>query len=230
MAALAADVQDHEAYPAGTPSGLLADVNSICCSLRYLLMQAYALPVGQCSTRLLACWLDAVAASLRLPTCLAQLAARFESEGSGCDCAVEVYSCLLAALQTELPRQLRQLAEATLQPCASTVALPTREAAEWQQLPAQLWELHTGLCRFIAALTSAAAPLHHLGEPLTSDNWWMMQLILGSLLQLAAAAHRLVQPSPAREMLQFATEAPRQVWGEVHMPEMCTPDRLATAL
>ncbi len=77
VAALAADVQDRAAFPAGT-TAWLDNANLLCFCLQYLQEQVYALSVGQCSAQQLFCWLDAVSASLRLASCLAPLAAHLE--------------------------------------------------------------------------------------------------------------------------------------------------------
>ncbi len=213
LAALASDPLAHTSSPSGMASWL-ADLDVFCYNMRQLHAQAYALSVGQCNARQLTCWLDAVAACLRLAPCLAQLA-RLRQENRR-DTAALLYSNLLDALSHDLPRQLCQLGQACGSQqlgSSSTAGLPPDEAATWGGLPAHLWALHTSLCHFVAALTSAAAPLHPPGERLSAESWRTLQWNLSALLVVTTDVHRLVERSPACDAVTFAADAPRQVQG-----------------
>lgn len=210
LAALASDPLAHTSHPTGTASWL-ADLDVFCYNMRQLHAQAYALSVAQCNARQLTCWLGAVAACLRLAPWIAQLV-RLRQENSR-DTAALLYSSLLDALSHELPRQLHQLAQSSMQLGRSRAAVrqPPDEAAVWEQLAAQLWGLHTELCRFIAALSSPVAPLRLPGEQLSAKDWRTLQWSLSALLLLTTDVHRLVQQSPAGDAVTFAADAPRQV-------------------
>lgn len=211
LAALANNPQANTTFPAGTASWL-DDLNSVCYSLRNMLRQVYDLSLAQCSARQLACWLETVAACLRLAPCLAQVIRLGQENGTAL-----LYSRLLDALNHGLPRQLRQLARMLQQlgHGSAAAAVPPDEAAAWEGLPARLWALHTGLCRFVAALSSAAAPLRPPGEQLSADEWLMLQWNLSAVLVLTVNLHRRQLHPSASDALHFVVEAPRQVRGIV---------------
>lgn len=212
LAALANDPLAHTTYPDGVTTWQ-TDINATCHSLCWLLSQAAALSLGNGSASELACWLGAVAAGLRLAPCLAQLAVRWELQGSSCDGAAVLYSYLLCLVLSVVPRQLCQLAQAPpLLLSSSTAVEQPGEAASWEQLPAQLWGLHTGLCRFVVALTSPAAPLRLPGERLSAGELRTLQWSLSTLLLLTVNANRRMQLSSASDALDFAIYAPWQVW------------------
>ncbi len=209
VAALVKDVQDLTTYP--NEPDLLLHLNQLCLSLEGLQAQPYALSLEQCSAQQIACWLEAVAASLRLAPSLAQLAACLEPAGNGMNWAADAYSDLMRLLQKELPRQLQQLVEASTSQCLSaTAARAPDEAAARQGLPARLWGLHTSLCRLIAALTSSAAPLPRPSERLSASGWRALQLCTSALLVQTTDVHRLAQQTAASDAVHFAAEAPRQ--------------------
>ncbi len=214
LAALAIDQQADTTFPAGTQSWL-EDLDRICYNLYWLQAWTFALSVLQCDAQQLTCWLEAVAASLRLAPCLAQLVQLGQEHGG--EEAALLYSGLLDAVNHGLPRQLRQLARMLRQLAHGSAAAAEApdEAAAWDGLPAHLWALHTSLCRFVAALTSAAAPLNLPGEQLSADEWRILQWNLSALLVLTVNMHqRQLHPS-ASDALQFVVEAPRQVRGIV---------------
>lgn len=173
--------------------------------------QTFALSALRCDAQQLTCWLEAVAASLRLAPCLAQLA-QLGQEHEGEQAAL-LCSSLLDALTHDLPRQLRHLAQTPgpLGRGSAAAGQPADEAAALEQLSAQLWGLHTGLCRFVAALTSAAATLNLPGEQLSAEEWHMFQWNLSSIVMLIANLHRKRLLPSASDALQFVVGAPRQV-------------------
>jgi len=210
VAALVKDMQDLATYP-NEPS-LLQRLNQLCHSMLGLQAQVYALSLEQCSAQQLACWLEAVVASLRLAPSLTQLAARLELASGRVNWAANAHSGLLRLLQQELPRQLLQLAQAlrSQQPSATAEQAPD-EAAARHSLPARLWGLHTTLCRLIATLTSPAAPLRPPSERLSASGWRALQWCLSTLLVQTTDMHRLLQRSAANDALHFAMETSRQV-------------------
>lgn len=188
--------------PANQRDSRLRDLHNISTSLRLPLYFVYGWQLQECSPQQLSCWLAAAAASLRLLPCFAVLSAQLRQPSCFSDLCLD----MLTVVTAELPKRLSQLAP-VLQRLGSLAAeLPPEQAAAWDGLPAQLWALHTAVCRLVAA-----APARLPGVQLTAHQWRSLHICLSSLLSLCCDAHMAQRSTTG--LVQLMSEAPRQVGG-----------------
>lgn len=136
-------------------------------------------------------------------------------------------STILGPIVEHLPERLLLLGGRLHELRDSALALPSEEAAAWSDLPAQLWALHSCLCRLVATLSSPATPLKLPTGQLAAHGWRNLQFSLSASLRLMLEAHQLRLQSDARNTLQLVAEAPRQGRGEgIEQLELDVPDSL----
>lgn len=207
VAALVGDPAAQAAFPFGS-SVWLARLDGICSNLCHPLDVLYSLPLSVCSPAQLACWLTATSASLRLLPHLPRLGAQLRRHSSSCRGAAVLCSELLRLTAQRLPQQLLRLDGWLRQADRSATALKPHDLSAWEGLPLQLWALHTGLCRLVAALAAPATSCLPGVQP-TADYWRSLQVSLSSLLVLTLNAHRLREQPAARRFVDFLADAPR---------------------
>lgn len=192
LAALSRVAPSHTAAPDDSPSGL-GDLHDICLRLRWPLHLLLDKSLRQCSARQLSCWLNAVAASLRLLPCFGLLDARLRQHegGSYDDRAAVLSDFLIRLLVAWLPDPLFECQAELCLPSGRVETLCSDDAAAWDSLPAQLWALHTGLSRLVAALTAAPGARSLTGAELTARQWRSLQYCIGFLTTLNADVHQL---------------------------------------
>ena len=167
-----------------------------------LLQLAQALPhLASQSPRQLSAWVAAVVASVRLLPCLPQLDAQLKQHDSSLNGAEQLSSALLEFV-------LLHAASRDLHPSTCTAPLPVGDAFSWGSVPEQAWELHTALCRLIAALADPAAPLRLPEEHLSPDRWLGLLHSLDKQLRDIVWVQQLWLGSQAPELPSFLEQAP----------------------
>lgn len=208
IATLVASAQVQAAFPHGTDSWL-SWLRTTCSDMSQPLHTLLTLQLQHASPCQLASWLTAAAASLRLLSSMSLLDDQFKQHDMQFRGAEMLRSQLEDWLAARLPQQLAQLGgrQQAINECAA--ALSAEEAVAWDGLSAQLWMLHTGLCRLVAALTAPSAAHSVSGLHLKADGWRLLQRDLNTLLLLAAAQG--AQPPTPTWAEDCAAAAPRQV-------------------
>lgn len=211
LASLAAELGDSQAQAAcaGGPIQWLRSMSACITNLVKPLHFVYALPLSKCGPAQLVAWTAAVTASLRLLPRITALDSQLQQEGEELIGAEVWCGELVERLVNQLPWQLRQV-EFGLQRLASSAAhAPPQEGTGAGMLPAQLWALHTTLCRLVAALAAPAAPLRLPGAPLNALEWCELRSCLNAVLLAAVDAHWLALRIPAESRMEFLEQAPR---------------------
>lgn len=211
LASLAAELGDlpAQAACAGGPIQWLRSMSACCTNLVKPLHFVYALPLIKCSPAQVGTWAAAVTASLRLLPRIAELDSALQQEGEDLNGAKVWCDELLERLANQLPWQLRQVEFGREQLASSASHAPPQEGTGAGRLPAQLWALHTTLCRLVAALAVPAAPLRLPGAPLNGLEWCELHSCLNAVLLAAVDAHRLALRIPAKSRMKFLEQAPR---------------------
>ncbi len=218
LAAGLADVANNPPDDAQSPNNVLFWLHILhqaSFNLRLPLLLMLELPLNQCSPQQLSCWLAAATASLRLLPFLALLADRLRqhSAGSDFDANTVALACshLAGVIVTLLPTRLeecQQLLQRRASRAAAAVPSSVVEAQAWDSLPEQLWALHTGQCRLVAALSAPAGALRMASTQLTPGQWRSIQLSLNRLLNLIVQLHQQRFPL-SRQSFGMLENAPR---------------------
>lgn len=214
-AAVAAVADNLQQQPPSTEAGDgLPDLGALFLNLRQALSMMSGLRLSDSSPQQVCTWLAAASAGLQLLPCTTQLAERAVPPSQSGHIAYFV-EILLSLFVDALPRQLHQLLEFLHRMRASSSssqqAVPPGEAAALDRLPAQLWALHTSLCRLIASLSAPVAPLRWPGQQLSSAHWRLLLSVLNTLLVAIVHSH-----SNRRRVLASGTPS----WHQHSAPEM----------
>lgn len=184
-------------------------LNAFCYDLCQPMCLVFALHLRECGARQLSTWLEAVKASLRLLPRMPRLHGQLQPDSGTLTGAEDYCTRLIRYLVKRLPHRMREL-QAQLQQWSGSMTGPASdEAAALDSLPTQLWALHTGLCRLIAALTAPASPLSLPGPPLAASGWLALGSSLNAVLLAAVDAIRLVQHTVEATRVEFLAETSR---------------------
>lgn len=190
------------------------NVSSFCRGLLLPLRPLHALQLSQCSPKQVSVWVAAATAGLRLLPSLGRLDSELRQHNGGCDAAAAVTRCIVGLFVDNLPRQLHSMLAVMMHRQQQHDAeAARRDATAWNGQPAQLWALHTTLCRLIAALTAPQAPLCLPGVALDSQFWRALLLSLHALLFAVADFYRHAPHLPSTCVsewhLALMTRAPK---------------------
>ncbi len=161
-------------------------------NLRPALHMMSGLQLGDSSPQQVCAWLAAATAALQLLPCAARLATSAGQPGVS-EGVAEWIGSVLWLFVDMLPAQMHQLVgqfqrrqQHSTSVSSQQDLLPSTssEDATWDELPAQLWALHTSLCRLIAALSAPVAPLCFpgQGQQLTPGKWRLMLTAVSTVL------------------------------------------------
>lgn len=203
------------AATAGSGMRGLQQLSGAVANLRYVLFMVSLLQLEDCSPSQTCAWLAAASAGLQLLPCLSRL---IESGGQDSikEGLMQFRGGLLSVFLNQLPLQLEQLLavlQQRQQHGSTAAALPPDEAAAWDSLPAQLWGLHTTLCRLTAALSVPGAQLRLLGMQLAPSQWRPLLSCLSALLivnvESCCHAQRVRAAQVSRRRLHILPTLPR---------------------
>lgn len=195
----------------------LSDMNSNCTNLRNPLELLLSAQLDTADPGQLSVWSAAAAAGLRLLPCLTQLHTQLEQLSSPREGVTAVVTSILLLCLEKVPRQLHQLLEWEAQPQPGSMhsshqgAQPAgqhqaaNQTAAWVSLQAQLWALHTTMCRLVAALTAPANPLRLPGLKLEPPGWLGILYDLNATLAAFAGCQKLLRANT----MSAVTQAPQ---------------------
>lgn len=204
----------------GTAEGALElqRLDALCFNLHNILFVMNGLSLEGGSPQQMCTWLAAVTAGLRLLPCLSRALEAAAQQQVSLSKVATIRGGLVDICINRPPRRLLQLLTVLGQKQkhghgSSTAALPPEEAAAWDNLPDQLWTLHTTVCRLVAALAAPEAPLRLTGQQMQPDLWRLLLCLHNTLLIATVNSHRHTQrahgTNQADWKLQAFPEVPR---------------------
>lgn len=148
---------------------------------------------------------------------------------------MSAFAITLLSMSTNwLPQQLQPMLPLLSQPeqrgipggSGSMAGQPPTKATFWDGLPAQLWALHTTLCRLIASLS--AGQLSLWGERMTAVHWRLLLLSVNAVLLAAISYLQRKLSIHADNIMEFLLTAPRCAL-QMQPANLCTPGIRITA-